>query len=94
MRLLIILLVLAALVYLLWQVGRAVGRAIRRRRQSRLPWEVLEESNGAAMQLYAVKPGQKKLLIGNVPFAAYDFDSSLYELRSEAQEKVIALNND
>ena len=42
--------------------------------------------------LYATKPGRDELLVGSVPFNALDFDTQLYELRAEAEERVRVLN--
>ena len=65
---------------------------VNRRREARAPWRMVEDSDGEAIQVFAARPGQERLLIGYVPFAAPDFDSRLYELRAEGREKLAAHN--
>jgi hypothetical protein len=84
-------LVIALLVAL---VLYAVVSTIRRRREARAPWRMVEDSDGEAIQVFAARPGQERLLIGSVPFAAPDFDSRLYELRAEGRQKLLALNGE
>jgi hypothetical protein len=82
-------LVIALLVAL---VLYAVLSTVRRSREARAPWRMAEDSDGEAIRVYAARPGQARLLIGSVPFAAPDFDSQLYELRAEGRQKLAALN--
>ena len=90
--------VLAAAVVLLLIVALVMGvlfllqRAASQRRQARRPWQLDERSDGELIALYATKPGRDELLVGSVPFAASDFDTQLYELRAEAEERVRVLN--
>ena len=56
------------------------------------PWALREQSDGEALTVLAVKPGQKPLVVGRIPFGAADFDSQLYEARAEGRDKVQALN--
>jgi hypothetical protein len=65
---------------------------LRRAREQRAPWRMIEDSDGELVTLYACRPGHERLLLGSVPIAASDFDSRLYELRSESEQKVHALN--
>lgn len=67
---------------------------VRKRRDERAPWKMVEDSDGEAIQVFAARPGQERLLIGYVPFAAADFDSRLYELRAEGRQKLLALNGE
>jgi len=82
-------LVIALLVAL---VLYAIVAMVRRRREAGAPWRMVEDSDGEAISVFAARPGQERLLIGYVPFAAQDFDSRLYELRAEGREKLVALN--
>lgn len=84
---LVIALVLLVIVY-------ATLTVVNRRRAARAPWRMVEDSDGEAIQVSAARPGQERLLIGYVPFAAPDFDSRLYELRAEGREKLLALNGE
>lgn len=86
----VLLLIVAAVVVVI--VGGAVRRAIRRWREKRAPWVMVEDSDGEAVKVLAEKPGDERLLIGYVPFGAADFDARLYEVRAEGREKVYALN--
>jgi hypothetical protein len=63
------------------------------RRAARAPWALREVSDGSAMQVLAVKPGQEPLLVARVPFDAEDFDGQLFEARSEGRARVRALNS-
>jgi hypothetical protein len=65
---------------------------VRARRSARAPWALREESDGEAMAVLAVKPGQAPLLVERVPFDVEDFDSRLFEARSEGRARVSALN--
>ena len=62
------------------------------RRAARAPWALREESDGDAMKVLAVKPGQEPLLVARVPFDVEDFDGQLFEARSEGRARVGALN--
>lgn len=73
-------------------IGRSVGRMLRRRREQDAPWELTEHSDGEQLVVYAERPGENKLLIGAAPFAAIDFDSQVYELRSKGNTQVYVLN--
>jgi hypothetical protein len=84
-------LVIALLILL---VVYATLTVLNRRREARAPWRMVEDSDGEAIQLFAARPGQERLLIGYVPFAAPDFDSRLYELRAEGRQKLLALNEE
>jgi hypothetical protein len=55
-------------------------------------WELDENSDGEQVVVTAYRPGQERLLIGQVAFASEDFDSQLYELRAKGRYKVQALN--
>jgi len=70
----------------------AVVTMVRRRRDAGAPWRMVEDSDGEAISVFAARPGQERLLIGYIPFAAQDFDSRLYELRAQGREKLLALN--
>jgi hypothetical protein len=61
-------------------------------RARRGPWRLDESSDGELLTLHAVRPGDEPLLLGSVPIGAQEFDSKLYELRAEARQKVLALN--
>jgi hypothetical protein len=84
-------LVIALLVAL---VLYTLATTVRRRREARAPWRMVEDSDGEAIRVFAVRPGHERLLIGSVPFAAPDFDSQLYELRAEGRQKLVALNGE
>ena len=86
----LILLVLAVVCVLL--IGRFVRSAWRRRSERRAPWQMVEESDGEQLCIYASRPGNERLLIGAAAFAARDFEQDLYELRAVGREKVYALN--
>lgn len=73
-------------------VGSWVSKARHRRALRRAPWVLDEESDGELVNVYAIKPGEERLLIGAAPFSSDDFDARLYELRAEGRAKVYALN--
>jgi len=73
-------------------VGERVGKWLARQRRAHADWELVEESNGEQVVVYAERPGQDRLLIGAATFAAIDFDVQLWELRSKGREQVYALN--
>jgi hypothetical protein len=83
-------LVIAALALL---VLVAAVSLVQRRLRARAPWALREESDGDALRVLAVKPGAQPLLVASVPFGGDDFDSRLYEARSEGRDKVRALNS-
>ena len=91
MKTAVAILVIALLAALVVYVALAT---LRRRREARAPWKMVEDSDGEAIQVFAARPGQERLLIGYVPFAAPDFDSRLYELRAEGRQKLVALNGE
>jgi hypothetical protein len=86
----IVALLLIAIVIMIVLV--AIFLAIARRREARAPWDLREESDGEAMRVLAVRPGQEPLEVARVPFADADFDSRLFEARSEGRARVSALN--
>jgi hypothetical protein len=65
----------------------------QRRRAARAPWALTEESDGRHVTVYAARPGQERLVVGTVAFAAPDFDYRIEELRSEGRSKLAALNS-
>ena len=71
----------------------AVFTAISNRREARAPWALREESDGEALRVLAVRPGQEPLEVARVPFSAEDFDSRLHEARAEGRARVAALNS-
>jgi hypothetical protein len=77
-------------------VGGAVvfglSTLLRRARERRAPWRMVEDSDGEQVTVYACRPGHERLLLGSVPISAQDFDSQLYELRAEGEQKLAALN--
>jgi hypothetical protein len=83
------LVLLLALVVL---VLTAVVMLVQRRREARAPWRMVEDAAGETIEVYAVRHGHERLLIGSVPFADEDFDSRLYELRAAGRQKLLALN--
>lgn len=87
---LVVVIILAGLA--LAVLARSVGRLLARRRAEHAPWELTEHSDGEQIVVYAERPGEDKLLIGAAPFAANDFDSQLWELRSEGKIQVYVLN--
>lgn len=89
MRATVALVLIAAIVVVAIVVAVTLVRGARARRA---PWTLREESDGEALALLAVRPGQKPLVVGRVPFGAADFDSQLYEARAEGRDKVQALN--
>jgi len=92
MRILAVAVVLLVIVALVMGVLFLLQRAASRRRQAHTPWQLDERSDGELIALYATGPGRDELLVGSVPFAAADFDTQLYELRAEAEERVRVLN--
>lgn len=70
------------------------SRAWRRWQDDHTGWEMAEQSDGEAVKVLAVKPGEEPLMIGYVPFGSPEFDSRIYELRSEGRAKVYALNQE
>jgi hypothetical protein len=89
MRAVVALLLIAIVVMI---VLVAVFLAISRRREARAPWALREESDGEAMRVLAVRPGQEPLEVARVPFSGEDFDSRLFEARSEGRARISALN--
>jgi hypothetical protein len=71
---------------------KACAHGLTVRRPPDPPGGRREPPDGEAIQVFAARPGQERLLIGYVPFAAPDFDSRLYELRAEGRQKLLALN--
>ena len=82
--LLILVLVTSGIVYAArgWMAARA----------RKGPWRLEERSDGELITLRAVRPGDEPLLLGSAPIAAQDFDDKLHMARSEAREKIAALN--
>jgi hypothetical protein len=85
MRAVVALFIIALLIVLLIALLVSWGAARR-------PWDLREESDGEAMRVLAVRPGQAPLEVARVPFADEDFDSRLFEARSEGRARVRALN--
>lgn len=83
------LVLLVAAAAILWPAIRDAWRAHRHRRA---PWELDEESDGEQLVFHAVRPGEEPLLIGAAAFGAEDFESQMYQLRSEGKARVYALN--
>ena len=84
--------VLAVLAVILVLIVVLVVSLVAARRATRSPWALREESEGDAMKVMAVKPGQAPLLVARVPFDSEDFDGQLFEARSEGRARVSALN--
>lgn len=91
--LLAIAILIALIAILVMLILRPIAGAIKSRRDAKCPWELEEESTGEAVEIYAAKPGEKPLLIGYARFSDPQFDSKLYELRSEGKERIYALNS-
>jgi hypothetical protein len=81
-----------ALLLIALLVGVVVWLATSQLRSRRAKWELKEQSDGAAMKVLAVKTGQEPLVVARVPFDVEDFDSQLFEARSEGRARVRALN--
>jgi hypothetical protein len=81
-----------ALLLLAVLIAIAVLVAGKLLRTWRAKWELREESDGAAMKVLAVKTGQEPLVVARVPFDVEDFDSQLFEARSEGRARVRAMN--
>lgn len=91
---LIFLVLVAALVLWVAREGlRSLSRIRARRRAAQQPWQIDEHSDGELVTVYAVKPGEERLVIGAAAFAANDFDYRVEEVRSQARLKVAALNS-
>ena len=73
-------------------IGVIVWVAGSQLRSRRAKWELTEHSDGSTMEVLAVKRGQQSLVVARVPFDAEDFDSQLFEARSEGRARVRALN--
>ena len=84
--------VLAVLAVVVVLVVALIVSLVAARRAARAPWALREESDGDAMKVLAVKPGQAPLLVARVPFDVEDFDGQLFEARSEGRARVSALN--
>ena len=81
-----------ALILLALLCGGAVWVGVAQLRSRRAKWELKEHSEGSAMKVLAVKSGEESLVVARVPFDAEDFDSQLFEARSEGRARVSALN--
>lgn len=90
MRAFVLLLLLAAAILLLVLLAR---RGIRTLRARRAPWELAEDSEHGALNVYARKAGQAPQLLGSVPWSARDFDYRIEEVRADARQRVIAANS-
>ena len=90
MRGLILLVVVVGVTALLYWYLR--GWLAERRAERPGTWRLEERSDGELVTLRAVRRGDEPLLLGSVPIAASDFDTRIYELRVEAESKVLALN--
>ena len=86
--------VLAVLAVILVLIVVLIVSLVAARRAARAPWALREESDGDAMKVLAVKPGQAPLLVARVPFDSEDFDGQLFEARSEGRARVSALESE
>jgi hypothetical protein len=84
--------VLAVLAVVIVLIVVLIVSLVAARRAARAPWTLREESVGGAMRVLAVKAGQEPLEVARVPFDVEDFDSRLFEARSEGRARVSALN--
>ena len=71
----------------------AVSTMLRRKREERAPWRLIEDSDGDVVTVYGCRPGHERLLLGSVPVADDNFDARLSELRAEGEQKLVALND-
>ena len=65
---------------------------VRRRRDRRAPWRLIEHSDGEVLTVYADRPRRDRLLIGSVAIADEDFDERLHDLRVEGRQRLLVLN--
>lgn len=86
------LLILAALAA--WYVSTYVKVALARRRHDRTPWEIKERTDSwrDVRQVYLVRPGEPDMFIGGVSITDPEFSQRIEDLRSEAEEKLVAVN--
>jgi hypothetical protein len=82
----------------LFYAGMRLIVAARQERRLATPagpreWEIREQSSGSSVSVKLIRAGQTPLQIGEpLALTDEDFDIKLHELRSEAQDKAIALN--
>jgi hypothetical protein len=91
--------VLLLIVAIVLVVAIAVGvvqrkfEASRLQRAARSPWRYDEVPEGNQVSFYLIKGSEPRQLLGSIPTAAEDFEMLLYQLRAEADERVLALND-
>jgi len=66
----------------------AVSTALRRARERRAPWRLIEDADGERLTFYACRPGHQRRLLGSAPVA----DGRAGELRGAAEREIAALN--
>jgi len=81
-----------ALVVLLVVAGYLLLGVVRRKRDRRAPWRLIEHSDGEVLAVYADRPGRERMLIGSVAIADEGFDDRLHDLRVEGRQKLLVLN--
>jgi hypothetical protein len=66
----------------------AAGTLLRRARERRAPWRLIEDADGEDVTFYACRPGQQRRLLGSAPIAGGDVDG----LRGRAEREIAGLN--
>ncbi len=64
----------------------ALSTLLRRARERRAPWRLIEDADAGEVVFYACRPGHERRVLGSVPPARAG------ELRAEAERRVAALN--
>lgn len=66
----------------------AVSTLLRRARERRAPWRLIEDADGGEVAFYACRPGHERRLLGTAPLA----NGGVAVLRAEAEREIVALN--
>ncbi len=92
MRALVFVLFIAVLVTA-WFAAMTIRKWWRERQLERGMWDVRELSDGQGMIVEVFKQGQQPQRIGKAHFRSPDYSQRLEDLRSEAEEALIANNS-
>jgi hypothetical protein len=85
LEVIVVLAVVAAIVF-------AVSTRLRRAREHRAPWRLVEDSDDELLTVYGCRQGQERLLVGSVPVGAEDFAARAGDLRERGEREIDALN--
>jgi flagellar basal body-associated protein FliL len=92
MKAIIILVVLLLVVAVIAVVASWVSRKLRQH-AAHSRWKVAEIPRGNYVEVYLVHPTKQPLLVSTVPFFEGDFDFKIEEARSEANQRMVAMNS-